>query len=190
MALFTAGPEGTAGNERVSEGTRRSWELIRVELAPPKRPATAPVYVKTGYLPVRSDNVPLLSVDPGTAVQQSLGASHQAAQRNRCFCNRTLSASQPPTFELLHRRRTHGPISDIWSSAVFSPTGLAAIPMALFSREPPRVLGIRRDLDSYHKQEVESLSDVRPHVWLAVIRRAHGSEPAPGVVRQTGCEPG
>ena len=35
-------PQGTRGCRRKPESTRRSWELIRVKLAPPKRPATAP----------------------------------------------------------------------------------------------------------------------------------------------------
>jgi hypothetical protein len=156
----TAGPEATAGNERVSEGTGKHAKVLGVDTGGNWRRLKA--CHRSGFMPrlairpVRSDNVPLLSVDPGTAAQQPLGASHQAAQRNRCLCNRTLSASQPSALELLHRRRTHGPISDIWSCAVFSPTGLAAIPVALFSREPPRVLGIRRDLDSYTNKKSNS----------------------------------
>jgi len=42
-------PQGTRGCRREPESTRRSWELIRVKLAPPKGLPPLRVYAKTGY---------------------------------------------------------------------------------------------------------------------------------------------
>jgi hypothetical protein len=77
-----------------------------------------------------------------------LGVSPQAARKalplqSDTVCELTTCAGAALQME------NHGPISRHSAFRVFSPTGFAAIPKALFSYETPRVLGIRHDLDSY-----------------------------------------
>jgi len=90
-------------------------------------------------------------------VQQPLGASHQAAQRNRCLfaIGHFLRVNHLPSNCFTDGEPT-GRYQTFGLPLCLAPPDLQQFQWLFFSREPPRVLGIRRDLDSYTNKKSNS----------------------------------